>query len=230
MTEQDEYITLTLEEALERLEEQSKIHLTVTMSFLSADEAKMYPLDLLAISASKRSMSLIGGFTTMIREHNFICAAPLVRLQLDNSLRFYAAFLVDDPHELARGFIDGKSIRTFKERSSKEKLSDRLLVNRLSEHHPWITKVYEETSGYIHLSEKHFFNTIGKTAGDQKLKLVGGEKDQFISEKDRFDAVIIMIKLTNILLWLLNSWTLTKETPDPVAWMKKHGINNPNAV
>lgn len=116
---------------------------------LQADNAKIFPLDLMGISVSKRSMSLIKGFTEMIRQENFICAAPMLRMQLDNSLRFYAAFLVEDPHELARNFAEGQSIRNFREKGTNQKLTDRLLVERLSEHYPWIAEVYNKMSGYI---------------------------------------------------------------------------------
>jgi len=219
-----DYVVLTLDELLQKLEDQKKLHLEVTMKMLSADNASLYPLDFIGISASKRSMSLIGGFITMIRDRNFICAAPLLRLQLDNSLRFYAAFLVENPHELAMGFIEGKSIKDFKERGTNKKLTDSLLVERLAEHHPWITNVYKETSGYIHLSDKHLFNAMGKKNSKQKsVQFIGGEKDSFITEENRFEATYLMIQLTTVLLWLLHSWTLTKETPNTEEWIKKHG-------
>ncbi len=208
--DEDEYTTLTVDQALDKLEAQNEIHLKVIHEFLSADDAKMFAVDLLALSAANRSMSLISGFTTMIKDKNFICAAPLLRLQLDNSLRFYAAFLVEDPHKLAKDFIDGVSIRHFKERTTNQKLSDRLLVNRLSEHHPWIVRIYEETSGYIHLSHKHFYNVAGKKDSTKNLQFIAGKGDKFIDEKTRFEAVIAMIELTTVLLWLLNSWTVTK--------------------
>ena len=139
----DQTIYFTLEELLTKLDEQKQIHLEVTAKMIQADKTSLYPLDLMGISMSKRSMSLIRGGREMIRQENFICAAPLLRMQLDNSLRFYAAFLVEDPHELARQFAEGKSIRNFKERGTNQKLTDRLLVDRLAEHHPWIVEVYE---------------------------------------------------------------------------------------
>lgn len=218
--------TYTLEELLEKLNEQKKIHLPVTEKMAKAFNAAIYPLDLMGISVAKRSMSLISGFAEMIRSENFICAAPLVRMQLDNSLRFYAAFLVDDPHELAKEFTAGKAIRNFKERGTNQKLTDRLLLERLAEHFPWITQVYEKTSGYIHLSDKHLYNTMGKQTGEKRLSVVIGDKDTFITEAQRAEAVYIMIELTTVVLWLLNSWTLTKDTPNPEDWKKKHGPGN----
>jgi hypothetical protein len=219
----DQTIYLTLKELLTKLDEQKQIHLEVTAKMIQADKASLYPLDLMGISVSKRSMSLIRGFIEMIRQENFICAAPLLRMQLDNSLRFYAAFLVEDPHELARQFADGKSIRSFKERGTNQKLTDRLLVDRLAEHYPWIVEVYEKTSGYIHLSDMHLSNTLGKKTGDQRLSLVTSDRDSFISEEQRAEAVYVMFELTTIVLWLLNSWALTKDTPNAEEWVKKHG-------
>jgi hypothetical protein len=32
-----------------------------------------------------------------------------------------------------------------------------------------------------------------------------------------------MFELTTIVLWLLNSWALTKETPNTKQWVEKHG-------
>lgn len=93
--------TLDIENLFLLLEKQKQIHIEVTGKMIQADNSNIFPLDLMGISVSKRSMSLIKGFIEMIRQENFICAAPMLRMQLDNSLRFYAAFLVENPHELA---------------------------------------------------------------------------------------------------------------------------------
>jgi hypothetical protein len=57
----------------------------------------IYPLDLLAVAAMNRSLCLISGFRTLIASKNFISAAPLLRLQIDNCLRFFAAELAPSP-------------------------------------------------------------------------------------------------------------------------------------
>jgi len=213
----------SLNDLLDILEENNKQYFEVTSKMLQAYGASLYPLDLMGISIAKRSLSLTRGFIEMIKQENFICAAPLLRLQLDNSLRFYAAFLVDKPHDLASRFAQGESIRNFKERGTKQRLTDRLLVERLAEHYPWIIEVYERTSGYIHLSDMHLFNAMGKQKENPKAGIVISEKDAFITEQDRSEAVYTMFRLSQIVLWLLNSWTLTKDTPDHQKWKKKHG-------
>jgi hypothetical protein len=213
----------TLEELLDQLHQQKEVHPEVTLKMLKANDAAMYPLDLMGISVSKRSMSLIRGFTEMIRQENFICAAPLLRMQLDNSLRFYASFLVEDPHDLARQFAEGKLIKDFKEKGTNQRFSDHLLVQRLAEHHPWITEVYKKACGYVHLSDLHLFNTLGKKDEEKGLGVIISDSDSFITDKERLEAVYIMFRLTTIVLWLLHSWTITKETPDTKQWKEKHG-------
>lgn len=227
--ENEQYIALTLDELIEKLRLLSSKHFEVTEKIIKADDAKIFALDLLAVSVAKRSISLVSGFTTMIKEENFICAAPLLRLQLDNALRFFAAFLVEDPHELAKGCIDGVPIKNFKDRKTKEKLTDAYLVKKLGEFHEWIADVYKDTSGYIHLSEKHFYNAFGKKDEAAKFGFAIGEKDQFIGEKERFEAVYLMFQLTSLVLWTLNNWALTKEAPTPEDWLAKHGKENINA-
>jgi len=102
---------------------------------------------------------------------------------LDNSLRFYAAFLVDKPLDLASRFAQGESIRNFKERGTKQRLTDRLLVERLAEHYPWIIELYERTSSYIHLSGMHLFNAMGKQKENPKAGIVISEKMHLLPSK-----------------------------------------------
>src|SRR5437773_2500032 len=66
-----------------------------------------YPLDYWAASVLNRSLALISGFATLIEARNFVAAVPLLRLQLDTWLRFSAAWLVVNPHELAVQVLAG---------------------------------------------------------------------------------------------------------------------------
>lgn len=105
-------------------------------------------------------------------------------------------------------------------------MTDRLLVDRLAEHHPWIDEVYNKMSGYIHLSDLHLFNTLNKIDDKKNLRAIISDSDIFITEKERIEALYTMSELTVIVLWLLNSWTLTKETPNVEQWILKHGVGN----
>jgi hypothetical protein len=198
-----------IKERLEQLNELLKAHPNKGLAMMKARNAALFPLDFLAVAVYKRSMSLISGFSMMIDQKNFVCAAPLVRLQLDNALRFYAASLVDKPNDLAIGFISGKPIKEFRDKANGKKLTDSYLVEKLSETFEWMTKVYKETSGYIHLSEKHFFNTIKRDNAGFSISV--GVSDSSITDKERLYAIDTMIAITNVVLWLIDSWTYIKD-------------------
>ncbi len=79
----------------------------------------LFPLDMLAIGVINRSLSLLTGFATLIRANNYIAAAHLTRPHLDNFLRFYAAWLVDKPHDFAMDVMKGVRIDKLKDKDGK---------------------------------------------------------------------------------------------------------------
>ncbi len=206
-----------LENQLKELEKLKHQHPTKAMNMMKADNSTLFPLDFLAVSVFKRSMSLIDGFCTLIKNKNFICAAPLVRLQLDNALRFFATTLVKEPHKLANAFIEGVPIKHFKDENTGEKLMDFYLVKKLSslgEQFKWISDLYKSSSGYIHLSVKHFFNSTNtKSNESMKFETVIGAYDNFITIEDKINASKSMIDTTKVVLFLLDSWTFNKNNP-----------------
>jgi hypothetical protein len=187
--------------------------LQLGLKIMKAYGGAVYPLDLVSSAVLHRSMSLIAGFCAMIEAHNFICAAPLLRLQIDNLLRFYAALIVSDPHEFAIEVFRGKQIRDLLDAQGK-KMTDHYLVTLLSKEYDWIARVYKHTSGYIHLSSKHIFNTIhnnGTTEG--KISISAGQSDEFIPDSIRLEAVEAMIAVTQALNRYLERWAFTKDNP-----------------
>lgn len=124
---------------------------------LSPEETPgIFPLDLLASAVMNRSLNLLLGFCSLIEARNFVAAAPLLRLQLDNVLRFSAAWLVYDPHRFAWEVIEGTTVTDIQD-STGQRMFDWYLVRKLAEENPWAPEVYKQASGYVHLSEKHFF-------------------------------------------------------------------------
>lgn len=80
-------------------------------------------MDLLAVATLNRSLALLTGFSAMIEARNFVSAAPLIRLQLDNCLRFSACWLVSDPHDFAMKVLEGKQVRSLRD-SNGNRLTD----------------------------------------------------------------------------------------------------------
>lgn len=191
--------------------------LQLGLRIAKAHGGAIYPLDLLTTAVLHRSMSLISGFCAMIEAKNFICAAPLLRLQIDNLLRFYAAFLVSDPHEFAMEVFRGKHVRDLLDAQGR-KMTDRYLVSHLSKECDWIERVYEHTSGYIHLSSKHIFNTLkGEEGAQGKISMCAGPEDTYIPDDLRLEAVEGMVAVTKTLNKYLEGWGFTKDNPSVAA-------------
>lgn len=200
-----------IEKKITELKSKRDEHIEISYQTMKADNGALFPLDFLAIAVHKRSISIINGFCDLLTNNNFICAAPLIRLQIDNLIRLFAATLVENPHTFTNEVISGKHIRNIKDRNGN-KMTDFYLVNLISKEHEWIENVYKETSGFIHLSDKHIFSSISKVKKEKDLLLqfkVGKESEK-INDEPILEAIEAMLRATEILLSYLNNWVITK--------------------
>ena len=108
---------------IEALKHRIKDHTDLLGRILEADNRSLYGVDLVVIAVMQRSISLIDGFTKMVEDRNYLCSNALLRLQLDNIIRLYACWLVDDPHAIALVLLEGKPLYKVKSRENKP-LSD----------------------------------------------------------------------------------------------------------
>lgn len=210
-----------LEKRLKYLDGLTDAHLNLFGALIQADGGKFFPLDILAAATIKRSLALIQGITSLVRASNYTCAASLLRLQLDSCLRLFAAFIVEKPHDLAHNILKGEPIRRMKDRDGN-RMTDKYLVEILATKYDWLQKMYNETSGFIHLSEKHLHlifdgvseeeHTVGMriSADDENVPL-----ESWIELVDGFEAV------TNILFEYLTGWVVTKNNPEVVAKLRE---------
>ncbi len=196
--------------SVENLRKIADEHQKMGVKIMQAASGNMYALDLLAIAVLNRSLCLLTGFCDLIERKNFVAAAPLLRLQLDNLLRFHGAWLAEDPHEFSTEVLRGTHIRKLKDRDGNP-MTDRYLVNKLAEKYPVMTSVYEHTSGYVHLSEKHIFNSLGKLESDGTFHMKVSASDGFIKERDYLEAVRAFFEITGILFSYMQGWALTKD-------------------
>lgn len=211
-----------LENILNILRESKKTHFTIAENMLKAYENSIYPLDLLAVAVFKRSLSLIRGFIQLIESENFICAVPLMRLQIDNLLRFYAAFIVEKPHDFAMDIFNGKHVRNLKDQDGN-KMTDRYLLDKLSQEFEWLNRIYEKTSGYVHLSNEHIFDAIKAKEIDceQEFSILITDKDDEIRVETKIDATRTMCEITKVLLKYLHGWSWTKDNPEKVRQQRR---------
>jgi hypothetical protein len=130
------------------------------------EDAPIYPLDLLAYGALKRNLSTSRAISVMVASWNMISARALLRVHIDTSLRFSAAWLVDKPHDFSADVLKG--IRIDKQLdSSGKRMTDAHLVSVRAVDYPWLPKVYETLSGYIHFSGSHVSDSIGDVSDEQ---------------------------------------------------------------
>lgn len=207
---------ISINEGIAKIKLLEKKHLELGMRMLGAYNGAFYLFDMLAIAALNRSLSLCSGFRKMIYLRNFICAAPLVRMQLDSVLRIYAAFIVDDPHSFSRNVFKGISVRNQKDKNGR-KMTDANLVEDLSKDYNWIKNVYKQTSGYVHLSEKHIANTHKSFDKEtNSVEYIVATNQNFLPKEIFLEAINAFIACTEVLFKYLEGWVFTKDNPELV--------------
>lgn len=198
-----------LERHIAHIEGLTDLHLSMLKDTLLADSGKMYMLDILAAATVKRSMSLCSGFSSLVRAQNYTCAASLLRLQLDSCLRFFSAFIVDKPHQLAHEVLQGKPINKMKDKSGML-MTDRYLVETLGKKYVWIPRVYKATSGFIHLSDKHIYTVLTPSDENGHVSLNVGAKDDEIPVELWIELTAGFLASTDALFEYLGGWKHTK--------------------
>ena len=177
-----------------------------------AEGGNMYMTDLILAGASKRTISLGHGLIEMLNARNMLCSRALVRMQLDTVSRLLAYTYVSDREDLASRVIGGEKLRSFK-CSNGKKLTDQYLISRLAEKLPWVTEVYERTSGAVHFSELQLFSTISHVSEDpngKSISLVIGQHDANYPEGSWVEVADCFRELTDFFIHMLDQYAATK--------------------
>ena len=197
-------------EAIEKLRSRRAALFRVAQAVMNADHPKLYVLDLLAIATLNRALCLLKGYAELVGQQNMICAAPLLRCQLDNVLRFSASMLVERPHDFAAEILRGAAIKDLKDRDGK-RMTDSYLVTQVSKEYPWVAAVYKSASGYVHLSEKHIVNTITPGSADGSMDIKVTEQDgPGWTEHLYLEAIEAFGAITDLVVEIMDAWALTK--------------------
>jgi len=209
----------SLEASLLSLGRLDKAHLELGKQMFEAFGGAMYGMDLLAAGALNRSKAHIAGFRTLLEAKNLICAGALLRLQLDTAMRFYAAFLVDQPHDFALAVLRGERVRDIRDRDGK-KMTDAYLAHKLGEEFTWVPRVYERTSAYVHLSSTHLLSALGASEGapeDERLLTIKiSAEDKELPDAIYIEAADAFRAATDVFLRYVCGWVFTKANPELV--------------
>ena len=123
-------------------------------------------------ASANRCINLITGFVDMLKTRNLTCAGVLVRMQMDNCMRTYAAFIAEDCNAVVDCIIQGGKISNCKDKNGR-KMSDGYLKDEISKIDPVFADVYDQASGYVHLSEKAFYQMVA-SCGDNEINFYAG--------------------------------------------------------
>jgi hypothetical protein len=191
----------------------------------------MYGMDLFAAGALNRSRAHVAGFRSLIVSKNLICAGALLRLQLDTAMRFRAAFLVERPHDFAIAVLGGQRVRDIRDRDGN-KMTDAYLVQKLGQEFPWVPRVYERTSGYVHLSATHLLSALHPSteasADERRFTIKISAEDKPLPDFIYIETVDAFRAATDVLLRYVHGWVFTKANPELVErWKQERDTQNP---
>lgn len=186
----------------------------------------MYPMDQYVNGIITRSLSLIFGFTTLLDSKNFMAAAHLCRLHLDNYLRLFAAWLTSKPHQFALDVYRGKRVEELKDRNGKL-MKDWYLREEANKENSWVSNVYKETSAYIHFSRNHMMSN--SSLSKEKKGVIETYLSKYdhpnVKVSNRIEGVLGMIEISNAILNYIVGYAFTKMNEDKLdALKKKQGI------
>jgi hypothetical protein len=199
-----------------------KAHVNLGRDMSEAFGGAIYGMDFLAFGALNRSKAHIAGFRKLIEARNLICAGALLRLQLDTAMRFFAAFIVDKPHDFALAVLGGARVRDLRDRDGK-RMTDAYLVGKLKNESEWVPRVYEKTSDYVHFSSTHLMSALSMKEG-QSLQFKISADDKPLPEGIYIEASDAFCAATEILLQYVHGWVFTKSNPEIIEkWKHERG-------
>ena len=227
MTDPQPGNTIALQKRLKHLRSSEKLHLEVVQRLLQADSGNMFSADLVIMACAQRSLELIDGFCLLIERRNLICAAPLIRMQLDSVMKVVACQL-GDANEVALALLGGKGTNKLLTREKfaqdgkgkngrplppvRQQLTDSFLHRQLSASLPWASRVYEATSRFVHLSSPHMHSVVTDLGPDRAVEFgVGRGAGRQVKEEELLEAVDAFIAATEGLFQLSVGWLSAKE-------------------
>lgn len=158
--------------------------------------------------------------------------APIVRMHLDTAIRLHAPQLVDDPNQLADRMLRGENLDKIKDRCG-EKLRDAYIRDQMvrawkdqGTDLDWINKIYEKTSGHIHLSNIHTHATTSPVGTDNpgmspEVRAQIGGKVASDYEGLAAAAFVSMIQISAIISTYMCNWRDAKIALEEARSQKK---------
>jgi hypothetical protein len=208
-----DYSELTKEQLLLEIDNKSKAIINMGRQ-LHAISPQMETFDFLLIAALNRTVNISKAYTTLIRDSNFIAAAPLVRINIDTLLRLYASIISEfDRNTFASKVMGGELIKKMKLNGTNRDLRDDTLYLELSkiEGMEWVTDIYKAGNSFVHLEKSHIFSSL--KIADEKERMVNlsiGFHDAFVPESEKYGSAVWMNKIIDSIIEQAQIWMYEK--------------------
>jgi len=207
------YQELTKELLLTEIDNKSKGIINMGKK-LTAISPMLEAFDFFLISALNRTVNISKAYTTLIRDNNFIAAAPLVRINIDTLLRLYAPMISEyDRNTFALKVMAGDQINKMKLNGTKGVLSDQTLYFELSkiEGMEWVTDIYKAGNSFVHLEKSHIFSSLKiEDENEKTINMSIGFHDAFIPETEKFGSAVWMNKIIDSIIQQAQIWMYEK--------------------
>ncbi len=170
--------------------------------------------DLLCTAILNRTVNFHKTYISLLKDKNFIAAAPLVRVHMDSLLRLYATRLTNyNVDDFSNKVLGGEKIKNFKDKNGKN-LSDNYLVNELSKEPEmiWVKDIYEQGSGYVHFSHLVTKQSFGFISDEGLLNGRIRLDDDLIPISEKIAASIVMMKISNKIAEFIMEWVEQKRS------------------
>ncbi|RYZ90898.1 MAG: hypothetical protein EOP04_02445 [Proteobacteria bacterium] len=177
---------------------------------IGGSKGELLSMDYFISAIVNRAISLISGFQTLGSINNYIAAVPIIRMQVDNILRLFAATIAPNRDKFFQEYLAGEHIGNMKDVNGK-RMTDSYLAKKVdSELYPGILNLYQNTSGYVHLSNVHAFLQVEiEDENKGEMRTFVGRYD-FWKIDEKVDFAFNMFKSTEFLYRLVRGWTLYK--------------------
>ena len=167
--------------------------------------SKIYYASLVLWGAANRTISQCRGFASMVRDKNFTCSSAILRMQLDTVLRLYGGLRFGHIDEYADKIMDGQRVSDLKSHDGK-RLFDTMLVKELSKQLPWISTVYDQSSGSIHLSRRHVLLAMGELNPDGSVEMQIGPSDRYVGDDLFLEVGQAFLHTTYLAIQMISEW------------------------
>lgn len=164
------------------LEDRRQMYLDLIKEQLPHVSTDAIEMAMMLASFVNRALALNRGFLSLESENNYLCAIPLVRMQVDNCIRLFAYFRMEGMNAYLKWAFSKKQLSRVQDYKTKALLTDTNIVKYLSEYFPQVDNLYKTTSGYVHFSEQIIKYTARSKPGETQVEFFVGERDEFSPE------------------------------------------------